>query len=143
MFVPKEDDPLAAPVIAAHGNSPQVDLGPSGERVVPPLASVPGDLSQQAYARAYELAKQRVTTVGGLTQLQRTETARDALAQVLGGDVSRLDLAAVESLANQAPDVVKQSALQGVKDGEAAGISEQSQLVINRMLSREGGPTPN
>ncbi len=149
VFMPEEDKPLASSAKATNGAPPKVQkihLAPSGKRLVPKTVGVlktvsaPRHAPQQAYALAYELARQRVRTVSGLTPQQRIETARDALARVLGGNVSRLDPAATAALAQGAPDTVKNAAFRGARNGEAMGISDQSQLLVERMLSRERRP---
>lgn len=140
MFMPEEDKPLAVPAKTAIGTPPEIRLAHTENRAVPETVSAPRNTPQQAYALAYELARQRVKTVGGLTPQQRIETARDALARVLGGNVSGLDPAATAGLAKQAPEAMKNAAFQGVKNGEAMGISAQSQLLVGRILSREKRP---
>ena len=109
---------------------------------MPQTVGVPPNAAQQAYALAYELARQRVKTVAGLTREQRLDAAREAVAQVQEGDVSELDTAAILALARRAPDPVKNAAIRGVSHGEARGISVQSQLLVERLLNRERRPTP-
>ncbi len=137
MFMPDEDKPLNSSAKAVNGTLPQLHPARSAKRLVPKTVSALRNAPQQAYAVAYDLASQRVKSVGGLTPQQRMETARDALAQVRGGDISHLDPAATAGLAKQAPDTVKNAALQGVRNGEAMAISAQSQLLVERILSRE------
>lgn len=142
MFMPAEDDPLASATKVASGVPSKIHLPHSEKRFVPETVSVPQNAPQQAYALAYELARQRVKTVGGLTRPQRLEAGREAIAQVLGANVSQLDTTATAGLAKQAPEEVKKAAFRGVNKGEAMGISEQSQLLVRRMLSREKRPQP-
>lgn len=136
VFMPDEDDPLTSKE-ASDGVPPQIHLDNTEKRLVSEVLSTPRNHSQQAYALAYELARQRVKTVGGLTREERLETMRQATAQVMTGDIAHLTPSEVTRLARQAPDTVKNAALQGVTKGEAKGISAQSQLVIERMLTRE------
>ncbi len=101
---------------------------PRSGNVVSQSANTPRDLGQQAYDLAYQWANQRVKTARGLTRPQRLAAAREALAQVMGGNVARLDPAAILKLAKRAPENVKKAAFRGVVKGEAAAISAQSQL---------------
>lgn len=134
VFMPDEDEPLAS---SARAALPKIQLARSEKRLVPKMMSAPRNAPQQAYALAYELARQRVKTVAGLTQQQRVKTAHDALARVLGDNVSHHNPAATAGLAKRAPNTVKNAAFRGVKNGEAMGVSAQSQLLVGRILSRE------
>ena len=162
VFMPEEEEPQAGEPLTAPAQStssaapqmPQIPLPRSTKPSVPQTVKVPGNAAppanatsqvnaeQQAYALAYELARQRVKTVAGLTRQQRLDTAREALARLQGGNVSGLDAAATLALAKQAPDPVKDAAIRGVSHGEARGISVQSQLLVERMLIRETHPKP-
>ena len=137
VLMPDEDDPLTSATKAGNNALSKIYPGDSAKRLLPQIANESRTAPQQAYALAYELAKQRVKTVGGLTPEQRGETVQETLAQVLGHNISDLDPAAAAGLAERAPEIVKKAALQGVRNGEAKGISAQSQLLIERVLKRE------
>ena len=134
VFMPDEEKPTATSAKATGGT---MQPGQVGQGMVPQEINVPDNAEKEAYALAYELSKQRVTTVGGLTRQERLDALRAAVAQVLGSDISQLDSAAIARLAKKAPESVKKAALRGVVNGEARGISTQSQLVVDRLLTRE------
>lgn len=137
VLMPHEEDPLASAKNVANGASAITQRDHFSRSAVPKISTTTRQASQQAYALAYDLARQRVKTVGGLTREERLEAMRQATAQVMTGDIAHLAPAEVTSLARQAPETVKDAALRGVTKGEAKGISTQSQLVIERMLERE------
>lgn len=131
VFMPEEAEPLnPAGTASAKSHLPR-----SENTLMPQDLSTSSNVSQQAYALAYELARERVQTVDGLTRQQRLDAARQALAQVMGGNNS-LDAEATVALAKRAPQSVKNAAFRGVVKGEASGISAQSQSVIERLLRR-------
>jgi hypothetical protein len=137
VLMPHEEDPLASAKNVVNGAPALTQRNDFRNSAVPKISTTSRLASQQAYALAYDLARQRVKTVSGLTREERLETMRQATAQVMTGDIAHLAPAEVTSLARQAPETVKDAALRGVTKGEAKGISAQSQLVIERMLRRE------
>ncbi len=140
VFLSEEDKPRASSVEINNAALPKMHLPRTGNSL-PKTLNTPRDAAQHAYSLAYELAKQRVKTVDGLTRQQRLAAAREALAQVMGGNISRLDSAEILDFAKRAPDTVKIAAFKGVKNGESIGIRAKSQLQ-ERMLNRDGRLTP-